>query len=119
MADDTPVGITMPYKRGSNGFFQQTNSDMIRALNNLKMLLMTAKGERPMMPTYGSDLHEVIFENNTEGVPDDLLEDAVKDATDTWMKEVRIVSVISDRDLVNKPETVTLKVKFELTNIPD
>ena len=83
------------------------------------MLLMTAKGERPMMPTYESDLHEVIFENNTEGVPDDLLEDAVKDATDTWMKEVRIVSVISDRDLVNKPETVTLKIKFELTNIPD
>ena len=69
------VGITMPFVRGDSGFFKQTHSDMLRGLTNLRMLLMTAKGERPMMPSYGSDLREIIFESNTEGYTDDLLDD--------------------------------------------
>jgi phage baseplate assembly protein W len=119
MEDRIPVGIVMPYRRGDSGFFKQTYSDMERAINNLKMLLMTAKGERPMMPTYGSDLREIIFENNTEGLADDLLEDAVKSATETWMPEVHINSVITERDLRNQPESVVLKIKFFIANIPD
>jgi phage baseplate assembly protein W len=119
MEDKIPVGIVMPYRRGVSGFFKQTYSDMERAINNLKMLLMTAKGERPMMPTYGSDLREIIFENNTEGLADDLLEDAVKSAAATWMPEVYIKSVITERDLRNQPESVVLKIKFFIANIPD
>ena len=119
MADPVPVGIKMPYGRGNQGFFEQTHSDMERALNNLKMLLMTARGERPMMPTYGSGLRELLFEENTEGLPDDLLEDAVKEAAELWMPEVFIRSVIPERDLVNNPSSVTLKIKFSVINIPD
>lgn len=119
MADPVPVGIKMPFRRGNQGFFDQTYSDMERALTNLKMLLMTARGERPMMPTYGSGLREILFEGNTEGFSDDLLEDAVKEATELWMPEVFIKSVESDRDLVNNPSSVTLKIKFSVINIPD
>ena len=109
----------MPYRRGSEGFFKQTYSDLERSINNLKMLLMTMKGERPMMPTYGSDLHEIIFENNVEGIVDDLLEDAVKSAVEVWMQEIHIISVVSDRDLRNDPETVVLKIKFSVKSIPN
>lgn len=119
MNDPVPVGITLPYVRGNEGFFKQTYSDMERGLTNLKMLLMTAKGERPMMPTYGSDLHEIIFELNTEDHTDDLLEDAVKAAAETWMPEVFIISVISERDLRNEPSSVILNIKFRLISIPD
>jgi len=119
LADPVPVGIKMPFRRGNQGFFDQTYSDMERALTNLKMLLMTARGERPMMPTYGSGLREILFEGNTEGFSDDLLEDAVKEATELWMPEVFIKSVESDRDLVNNPSSVTLKIKFSVINIPD
>ena len=119
MADPVPVGIKMPYRRGNQGFFEQTYSDMERALNNLKMLLMTAKGERPLMPTYGSDLREILFEGNAEGFTDDLLEDAVKEATELWMPEVLIISVVVDRDLVNNPSQATVLIKFSVINIPD
>jgi phage baseplate assembly protein W len=119
MYEKVPVGITMPYVRGDSGFFNQTYSDMQRGTTNLKMLLMTAKGERPMMPTYGSDLHEIIFEQNVDGIVDDLLEDAVKEAAEIWMPEVFIKSVISQRKLDKEPSSVTLMIKFSLRNIPD
>lgn len=119
MVDKVPVGITMPFIRGDTGFFRQTYSDMVRGLTNLKMLLMTAKGERPMMPTYGSDLREIIFESNTEGYTDDLLDDAVNDAVDSWMPEVNIISVETEREHITDPNNVTVKIKFSLKAIPD
>jgi len=119
MLDKVPVGITLPYTKGDSGFFNQTYSDMQRGLTNLKMLLMTAKGERPMMPSYGSDLREIIFEANTEDYADDLLDDAVKDAVETWMPEVYIISVESERDYTNEPNQVTVNIKFRLNSIPD
>ena len=92
---------------------------MLRGLTNLRMLLMTAKGERPMMPSYGSDLREIIFESNTEGYTDDLLDDAVKDAVDSWMPEVNIISVETMREYTTEPNQVTVKIKFSLKAIPD
>ncbi len=109
----------MPFRGGKQGYFAQTYSDMERALNNLKMLLMTAKGERPLMPTYGSDLREILFESNTEGFTDDLIEDAVKEAVELWMPEALIISVEVVRDLVNNPSQATVLIKFSVINIPD
>ena len=108
MTDTVPVGIILPYNRGNDGFFEQTHSDMERARINLSFLLQTAKGERPMMPTYGSGLHELIFEPNMEDHVDDLFEDAVVEAASTWMPEVMIMSVSTTRDnirLVNIPDS--------------
>tara|TARA_B100000900_G_C20466122_1_gene669382 strand:- start:435 stop:827 length:393 start_codon:yes stop_codon:yes gene_type:complete len=119
LADLVPVGIKMPFRGGKQGYFAQTYSDMERALNNLKMLLMTAKGERPLMPTYGSDLREILFESNTEGFTDDLIEDAVKEAVELWMPEALIISVEVVRDLVNNPSQATVLIKFSVINIPD
>tara|TARA_B100002019_G_scaffold293526_1_gene321966 strand:- start:14570 stop:14956 length:387 start_codon:yes stop_codon:yes gene_type:complete len=119
MVDIVPVGITFPYSRGSSGFFKQTNSDMVRGLTNLKMLLMTSKGERPMMPTYGSDLREIIFESNTEGYVDDLLEDAVKEAVQIWMPEIFVISVLVDRDYIKEPNHAKVVIKFRMISIPD
>jgi phage baseplate assembly protein W len=119
MNQNVPVGIVFPYSRGDSGFFKQTYSDLERAVTNLKMLLMTSKGERPLMPTYGSELKEILFDNNTTDGIDDLLEDAVKDAVDSWMPEVFIEYVLINRDLINEPSTATLEIKFRLLNIPD
>jgi phage baseplate assembly protein W len=119
LADLVPVGIQMPYRNGNTGYFVQTYSDLERAHNNLKMLLMTMQGERPMMPTYGSSLHEILFENNVSGFSDDLLEDSVKEATEVWMPEVHIKSVTTNRELNVLPNTVSVTIKFSVINIPD
>ena len=62
------LGIKLPYTRSEKeGYFAQVETELDRAQVNLTMLLMTSKGERPMMPTYGSDLKKLLFSQNTEG----------------------------------------------------
>ena len=118
MNDAVPVGIKIPYARGNDGFFEQTYSDLDRARINLVFLLQTVKGERPMMPTYGSDLQEILFEPNMELHSDDLFEDAVLEATNTWMPEIRIHSVEVLRDNINYPNSTVLSIRFTVNNIP-
>lgn len=119
MATIAPLGIKLPYRKGSGGYFVQTHSDMERAATNLKMLLMTAKGERPMMPTYGSELRELLFEPNMEEYVDELFEDAVIEATSLWMPEVVIKYVKVERDLINTPSAATLHIGFIVSSIPN
>jgi phage baseplate assembly protein W len=119
MATPTPLGIKLPYRKGSGGYFVQTHSDMERALTNLKMLLMTARGERPMMPTYGSELREILFEPNMEEHTDELFEDAVRETTSMWMPEVVIKYVKVERDLINTPSAATLHIGFIVSSIPN
>lgn len=120
MANEVPVGITLPYTRGdTDGFFKQTHSLLERARINLSFLLMTAKGERPMMPEYGSDLRSIIFNPNTQDFLDEIIEDAVKDAASTYMKEVIINTVAVKRDLENNPYQATVDINFSINIIPD
>lgn len=114
------LGIKIPYTRDDKfGYFAQVETDLEKARTNLKMLLMTSKGERPMMPTYGSDLKKILFSQNTEGAVDLEFEDAVVSATSTWMPSVIITNVGVDRDPINNPYQATIKIQFELSNIPD
>ena len=120
MAKEVPVGITLPYTRGeTDGFFKQTYSLLDRARTNLSFLLMTAKGERPMMPEYGSDLRSIIFNPNTEDFLDEIIEDAVKDAASNWMSEVIINTVKVSRDLENNPYQASVEINFSINIIPD
>ncbi len=118
MSKDVPLGIKIPYSRGNQGFFDQTFSDIERCHTNLKMLLMTAKGERPMMPTYGSDLRSLLFNPGEDGY-DELLKEAVHDATEKWMPEVVILGVEVVRDFSTAPNSAILKINFSINAIPD
>tara|TARA_B110000305_G_C19181620_1_gene512284 strand:+ start:29 stop:421 length:393 start_codon:yes stop_codon:yes gene_type:complete len=114
------LGIKLPYTRSNkDGYFAQVETELDKARTNLMMLLMTSKGERPMMPTYGSDLKKLLFSQNIEGAVDIEFEDAVVDATATWMKSVVITDVKINRDPINNPYQAEIKVTFELTNLPD
>lgn len=116
----TGLGIFIPYtKSEKDGYFRQVETELERANVNLKMLLMTSKGERPMMPTYGSDLKKLLFSQNTEGAVDLEFEDAIVEATSIWMPSVIITDVQIDRDLINNPYQAEIKVFWELSNLPD
>lgn len=119
METTTPVGIIMPYNSGDNGYFEQTYSDMERALINIRMLLQTARGERPMMPTYGSELREILFDPNTEEITNQLFKSAVEEACQMWMPEADIINVTPERNLDEYPNQVVLKITFSLVTIPD
>ena len=120
MANEVPVGIVLPYTRGEqDGFFKQTYSLLERAKTNLMFLLLTAKGERPMMPNYGSDLRAIIFDPNTQDFLDEIIEDAIREASEIWMPEVVIEKVSTSRDINKEPYKASVSVVFSINVIPD
>lgn len=118
MSKDVPVGIRIPYVRGNLGYFEQTYSDIERVHTNLKMLLLTAKGERPMMPTYGSDLRSLLF-NPGEDQYEELFVEAVREAAEKWMPEIEILEVRVQRDIELAPNSAILDITFSILSIPD
>jgi len=120
LANEVPVGIVLPYTRGEqDGFFKQTYSLLERAKTNLMFLLLTAKGERPMMPNYGSDLRAIIFDPNTQDFLDEIIEDAIREASEIWMPEVVIEKVSTSRDINKEPYKASVSVVFSINVIPD
>jgi phage baseplate assembly protein W len=121
-----PLGIRIPYGRDNEyGYFSQIYTDLEKVKTNLKMLLLTAKGERPMMPTYGSDLKAVLFEPSTTELSDVALEDTIIETTEMWMPEIVIDEVNIKRPEAyteedrNNPYTVEVELVFSVINIPN
>ena len=54
-------GIAFPVGFGVGGFFTKT-SRMETILSGLKQLILTTKGERVMMPDFGTNLRNYVFE---------------------------------------------------------
>ena len=55
------IGITLPFRRGNNGFFAQSYRTIDQVKSNIKNLLLTSKGERLMHPNFGTGLQELLF----------------------------------------------------------
>ena len=51
--DNVGVGVTLPFGK-ANGVFNQSFTTEEQATSNLKLLLLTIKGERPFQPNFGS-----------------------------------------------------------------
>jgi len=62
-------GIAFPVTAGTGGFFSR--SDGIETiLSGLKQLILTTKGERVMLPGFGTNLRKYIFEPYTSSLRD-------------------------------------------------
>jgi phage baseplate assembly protein W len=88
----TLLGLTLPLRRGTRGFFENTTDAMVQIKANLVNLLLTKKGERPMQPTLGSNLHLYVFEPETNNAFANL-QAVVEEATNEWMPFVQIIDV--------------------------
>lgn len=54
-------------------------------------LLSTAVGERPMRPTYGTNVAKAMFENQTDAVT--AVDAAIRSAIETWIPEITIENI--------------------------
>ena len=60
-----PIGVSIPFNN-PNGVFYQTYTNLEQVRSNLKNLLLTSKGERYMLPDFGTDIRWLLFENITD-----------------------------------------------------
>lgn len=68
------------------------------AKQNLRTLINTRRGERYMLPTYGTNLHTMLFQPNNDATKDDIQEILTSDIS-YWLPYININEI-----LVTTPE---------------
>jgi len=85
-----------------------TSTDISILESSLKMLLLTAKGERVMLPDYGTNLRQIIFQQNVQGI-ESLVQQEVVDAITKWEPRVQLLSINVTR---NQNKSVVVQAMF-------
>jgi hypothetical protein len=111
---DKSVGITLPLRKGNNGYFDVSYTTKEQIKTNIKALLLTNKGERLMEPDFGADLKRVLFEPITDDL-DNILETKITDAINMWMPYVNVESIVYDTsNSLKDMNRIDLELKYSL-----
>ena len=99
---NTAIGI--PFPLGGAPIFRSTMTTEDQALSNLKNLLLTRKGERPLQPLFGTDIPSFLFEQITEPLLNKLKEGVEKDIA-FWLPYIKMeeikVEPLEDENRIN------------------
>ena len=113
---DIALGITLPIKRGKTGFFEQAFEPIVQIKSNLINLLLTSKGERVFQPTFGSDLHTLVFAQMDEEYESNVKR-AVQSAVSKWLPFLNIIEQNVTRD--SDRNRTLIEITFGLSNNAD
>lgn len=119
------IGITLPFNN-PNGIFNQSVTNASQVLSNLRNLLLTAKGERYMLPEFGTEIRLILFENisSEESFVNDIKKE-ISSAIRTWMPFLNInqldvnLNMSEDGKVLEPDHAVGIKlvVQIQGTNI--
>ena len=113
MAQTKALGILLPLKRGSNGYFQQGFDILTQAKANLTNLLLTKKGERIMQPNFGCGIHEYVFSPITQDI-DANIKGTIQEAVQIWLPYIKIEDVkVTRNEDYNK---IFISIVFSVRN---
>ncbi len=107
-------GVVLPIAHGPQGFFNQSYNVLEQIKTNIKMLLLTKKGERRMNPEFGSSLWELLFENfSTDVTP--IISNTIKNDISRWMNYVEISDIELNTDQPENSSRYVISVKILFT----
>ena len=89
---DVFIGLKLPMGYSDTGYFKQTKTTLQQAKYNIINLLKTIPGERLGQPTFGSQLHSILFEPMNEDFSD-ILEDSIRTSLETWLPYINIKNI--------------------------
>jgi phage baseplate assembly protein W len=107
-------GVVLPIAHGPQGFFNQSYTSVDQIKTNLKMLLMTKKGERRMNPEFGSSLWEILFENFNNNIYS-VVENTIRNDISRWMNYVNISQIEIDTNSTENSDKHKINVKILFT----
>ena len=92
--DGVFIGLDFPLHRGDDrsGNFASTLTTLEAVKVNVRNLLQTELGERPMQPNLGIRLRRYLFEPFTEDIRLDIQED-IMDTFSIWLPFIKIVNL--------------------------
>ena len=108
MGRSSVKSISYPYTLDPFGVANVTEDQTKIYQDRILTLLSTAKGERPMRPTYGTDIARAMFEN--QGVVSAAIKSAILSAVNTWIPEVSVDNIIISGFEENGQVNVSLMV---------
>lgn len=76
----------------------------------IKIILMTRKGERPMRPEFGSDIHELVFAPNDSSTAG-LAVRYVREALLRWEPRIDLLEVLAVPD-TDYPSRLNINIKY-------
>lgn len=88
----TPLGLMLPIQDGNSGYFDQAYDSFTQKRMNIINLLRTKLGERRMQPLFGSRLWSVVFEQNTQILPD-VITNIITEDINRWISGVIVKKV--------------------------
>ena len=107
---DVAVGIKLPLNNASKGLFELSYSTQDQAVSNLKNLLLTSKGERRYLPTFGTGIMNLLFDPNTTKVGENL-KDEISSAISFWMPYI----IINNIDIKQKIDALGAQAEHGLS----
>lgn len=119
-----PIGISIPFNN-PKGIFYNTFTNNAQILTNLKLLILTQRGERYLQPEFGTDLRYTLFENISD--EDDFkskLLGTVTSAISHWMpflqvtKSEVIINVNTSDKIVDEDHAVSIKLDINIAGTP-
>lgn len=116
----TTFGPILPRDSGFPNASQwefNTNYDLYVLESSVKMLLLTAKGDRIMEPTYGTNIRKLLFEANIRDIQS-LIQEEVITAFALWEPRVALRSLSIDSDPNNRMVSLNLVLVSRLNKQP-
>jgi phage baseplate assembly protein W len=92
---DVFIGLKLPMGYSDTGYFKQTKTTIEQAKWNIVNLLRTIPGERLGQPTFGSKLHEFLFEPMDEDFSETIVE-SIGESISTWLPYISIKDIKVD-----------------------
>ena len=83
------IGVAFPFD--ADGVFNQTFTQKEQVKSNLINVLLTEKGERINLPTFGVGLKNLLFETN---IDTNLLEDRINTQIQQYIPEITLISAV-------------------------
>lgn len=118
------VGFTIPFQQssGSLGYFKMTQNELDATRENIRSLIFTNWGERPMHFYFGFNMREFMFEPLKDETLRSKIGARAKSQLEKWMPYVRLeqLNIIFTSDDSSVPENaVKFFIKFRLRSKPD
>ena len=112
------VGIDLPFGRqpDGDGYFASTKTTMDAVKNDIKLLLMTQRGERLFQPNLGMNLRRFLFEQITQNTVIEIENDIVS-TFEKWLPFVQLNDIRVDIGNQDKNQ-IKIGIDFNVVNIP-
>jgi phage baseplate assembly protein W len=109
---DIAVGVAYPFSSNGGSLFTLNYTTKDQAISNLKNLLLTRKGERYMLPSFGSRIPDFLFEQITDDALADL-ESSISADIAFWLPYINVTKVDVAQNQ-RKENLVTIKIDFSV-----